>query len=312
MRRQLTKPNSVQRQPSWAAFTQVLTACALALILAGCGLGTSLEASEGNQANSGDDPANQAEDAALEPAAVPTATVIPADVLAEAAVAAAGDASTEGGVLKGAAAVDSEAVGTLVAHVLTPSITAYEEPDLDSAVIEVFENPTDRGGPVVFQGVDQTGQWLQVLLPIRPNGSTGWIQAEHVSLSINPYRVEIDADEYRLSIFRYGEEQLSTTVAIGTGDTPTPIGQFYLIELLKPSNPDGAYGPYAYGLSGYSDTLESFNGGDGVIGIHGTNQPEYLGQDVSHGCIRVANDVIIEMTKFLPLGTPVIVTRDNA
>jgi lipoprotein-anchoring transpeptidase ErfK/SrfK len=46
-------------------------------------------------------------------------------------------------------------------------------------------------------------------------------------------------------------------------------------------------------------------GDGGVIGLHGTNQPELLGQDVSHGCIRVANDVITEMVSYLPLGTPV-------
>jgi lipoprotein-anchoring transpeptidase ErfK/SrfK len=204
--------------------------------------------------------------------------------------------------------VDSTAVGTLVAHVTTPSITVRERPDLDSPEIQTFANPTERGGPLVFKSIDRRGSWLQVALPIRPNGSTGWIPADQVTLSINPYRIEVDTEEYRLSVYRYGEEKVSTTIAVGEGDTPTPIGEFYLIELLRPSNPDGAYGPYAYGLSGYSDTLESFNGGDGVIGIHGTNQPEFLGQKVSHGCIRVDNDVITSLTEFLPLGTPVVIT----
>ena len=47
----------------------------------------------------------------------------------------------------------------------------------------------------------------------------------------------------------------------------------------------------------------------GVIGIHGTNQPELLGGPASHGCIRVHNDTISEMAGFLPLGTPVSITR---
>ena len=54
-----------------------------------------------------------------------------------------------------------------------------------------------------------------------------------------------------------------------------------------------------------SNVLEEFNGGDGVIGIHGTNDPSSIGQDVSHGCIRVTNDVITQMAGYLPLGTPV-------
>ena len=100
---------------------------------------------------------------------------------------------------------------------------------------------------------------------------------------------------------------IDTTVAIGTGETPTPIGAFYLTELLRPPDPDGPYGPFAYGLSGFSESLDSFNGGPGIIGIHGTNAPELLGRDVSHGCVRVGNNVISEMATFLPLGTPVLI-----
>ena len=65
---------------------------------------------------------------------------------------------------------------------------------------------------------------------------------------------------------------------------------------------------FAFGLSGFSETLTSFRGGDGVIGIHGTDEPEALGTDVSHGCVRVDNDVITSMAGLIPLGTPVIIT----
>jgi lipoprotein-anchoring transpeptidase ErfK/SrfK len=221
------------------------------------------------------------------------------------------DASAGGRVTQGATSVDPDAQGTIVAHAITDRIVAYEAPDPSAAVVSEFDNPTEHGGPLVFAAEARpVDGWLEVLLPIRPNGSTGWIKEEDVDLSINPYRIEVNASQYSLTIYRYGREQMSTTVAIGNGDTPTPIGKFYLIELLRPSNPNGAYGPFAYGLSGYSETLESFNGGDGVIGIHGTNRADQLGQDVSHGCIRVANPTITEMTKFLPLGTPVVITRD--
>jgi lipoprotein-anchoring transpeptidase ErfK/SrfK len=89
--------------------------------------------------------------------------------------------------------------------------------------------------------------------------------------------------------------------------TPTPGGLYYIKELLKPPNPNTVYGPYAYGLSGFSDALESFEGGDAVIGIHGTNDPSGLGKDVSHGCIRMPNDQIIKLVEEikLPLGVPV-------
>ncbi|MEM7275348.1 MAG: L,D-transpeptidase [Actinomycetota bacterium] len=202
--------------------------------------------------------------------------------------------------------------GTIVARVTGDGITARTFPEDDAPPVASFTNPTEFGGPQVFQVVepdrDRDG-WLEVLLPVRPNGTTGWIRTSEVEQTVNPYRIEVDASAYELRILRFDEETLSTTVAIGNGATPTPLGRFYLVELLRPSDPGGLYGPYAYGLSGYSDTLDSYNGGQGVIGIHGTDQPELLGQDVSHGCIRVANPTIEEMVGFLPLGTPVHIFR---
>lgn len=128
-----------------------------------------------------------------------------------------------------------------------------------------------------------------------------------VELRSNPYRIEVRPDLHELSVYRENNLVLTTAVGIGTGATPTPVGRFYIIELLKTTDPSGAYGPYAFGLSGFSETLRSFAGGDAVIGIHGTNNEATLGTDVSHGCIRVSNDVITEISTFLPLGTPVII-----
>lgn len=65
------------------------------------------------------------------------------------------------------------------------------------------------------------------------------------------------------------------------------------------------YGPYAYGLSGFSNVLTEFNGGYGVIGIHGTNDPSSIGRDVNQGCIRMSNTGITTLAAILPLGTPV-------
>lgn len=211
-----------------------------------------------------------------------------------------------GGVLPPSVPVPAaEPPGTIVAHVEDDEIVAYRDRG-GAEPLQTFANPTEFGGPRVFQAVGPVEDgWLEVLLPVRPNGTTGWIKADEVDLTVNPYRIELDTSAYQLQVFRADEVTLTTTVALGDGDTPTPLGRFYLIELLRPTDQNGPYGSYAYGLSGYSDTLESFNGGAGVIGIHGTNQPELLGQNVSHGCIRVANPTIEEMVGFLPLGTPV-------
>jgi hypothetical protein len=220
------------------------------------------------------------------------------------------DGRLRGGLLAGPGEDGDDAEDSIVAHGAAPEIVAYAEPDGDAEIVERFDNPTPRGGPLVFRAVDEpVDGWLEVLLPIRPNGSTGWIRVTDVALSRNPYWIELAVEDFRLTIYRRDAPVLSTTVAIGNGETPTPIGDFYLIELLQPPDPTGIYGPYAYGLSGFSDTLDSFNGGPGIIGIHGTNEPELLGSNVSHGCVRVDNEVISLMASFMPLGTPIEIRR---
>lgn len=199
---------------------------------------------------------------------------------------------------------------TVVAAVRGPRITARVSASDGSAAVAELTNPLPTGAPLVFQVISSIdGPWLEVLLPVRPNGTTGWIEASEVDLSRNPYRIEIDTGDRRLVVRERGEVILDATVAIGTGSTPTPIGAFYITELLRPPDPDGPYGTHAFGLSGFSETLRSFNGGDGVVGIHGTNDPSSLGTEVSHGCVRVANETIDEMATFLPLGTPVVISR---
>lgn len=72
--------------------------------------------------------------------------------------------------------------------------------------------------------------------------------------------------------------------------------------------PDGgAYGPFAIGLSAHSETISEFAGSDGQIGLHGTSDPGSIGQAVSHGCVRVPNDVIARLASDLSLGTPVTI-----
>lgn len=93
--------------------------------------------------------------------------------------------------------------------------------------------------------------------------------------------------------------------AVGTGDTPTPVGSFYLTELLAPTN--SGYGPYAYGISAFSDVLNSFGGGPGQIGMHSTDDSGSI-EAASHGCIRLSNDDITYLAGILPLGTPITIS----
>lgn len=154
---------------------------------------------------------------------------------------------------------------------------------------------------------DRSG-WLHVELPVRPNGSTGWIPAAGVALQTTAYRVSVDLAAHTLSVTRGGATVLTTPVAVGAPGTPTPAGDTYLWELIRPDDPTGAYGPYIFGLAEFSDVYATFNGGNAQIGIHGQDEPWSVGQAVSHGCVRLGNDVITQLAAMLPLGTPVSIS----
>jgi hypothetical protein len=168
-------------------------------------------------------------------------------------------------------------------------------------------DPTNYNQPQVLLVEQTQGDWFKVSLPIPPNGQSGWVRAGQVKTQLNDYRVDIARSAHQLRVYKDDHLQKTYPIAVGKADTPTPGGTYFIKVLLKPPNPNGDYGPYAYGLSGYSSVLTNFDGGNGVIGMHGTNQPQVIGHDASHGCIRLRNaDITDLVNRFqLHLGTPV-------
>jgi hypothetical protein len=147
--------------------------------------------------------------------------------------------------------------------------------------------------------------WAEVMLPIRPNGSTGWILTDHVELYLVEGRIVIDLSDKTLTYTVNGEEMINSTVAIGTDQNQTPTGVFFVTDSVTLADPNSVWGPHALGLSARSDTITEYNGGDGIIGIHGTSNPSSIGRAVSLGCVRLPNDLITELHTMVPLGTPV-------
>ncbi len=121
-----------------------------------------------------------------------------------------------------------------------------------------------------------------------------------------PFSLDVDTHTFTLTVFRSCQPAAQFPVGIGTGDTPTPIGRFYLGSLMKPLDSTGPYGDFAYGLSAYSDVITDWRWG-GLVGLHGTDDPSSIGHDVSHGCIRMRNEDISLLARVLPLGTPIII-----
>jgi lipoprotein-anchoring transpeptidase ErfK/SrfK len=200
--------------------------------------------------------------------------------------------------------------GSRIAQVAVPTLQVYDQPGAPTPS-RTFPNPwyvnDDTRYPVqqVFLAEALQPGWVQILLPIRPNGSTGWVRSTDVQLAVNTYRVVVQLSLHQITVFNGAAVFYQGPVAIGAPATPTPTGNYFIRVLQQAPDPNTVYGPFAYGLSSHSDVLSDFNGGDGEIGIHGNNDASALGHSVSHGCIRMDNAAITSLTKVLPLGTPV-------
>ena len=191
-----------------------------------------------------------------------------------------------------------------VAHAVNRRLAVYGRPGAKRPTV-LLGNPDALGIPRVLLVHSERKKWVRLYMPTRPDGRTGWVRRRAVRLLRNPYRIVVHLRTHRLLLLRGKRRVLRTGIVAGAPATPTPRGLYYVTQLLKPRDPNGAYGPYSFGLSAHSRVLKRFAGGNGQVGIHGTNQPWLIGQSVSHGCIRVNNRAVRRMARVLPLATPV-------
>ncbi len=193
---------------------------------------------------------------------------------------------------------------SLVATALGRRIGVYAAPGTAQPAL-ILDNPNQNGAPLIFLVQEASADWLRVLLPVRTKANTGWVRTGDVKLNQHNYRVVVELRAHRITVFAGTEVVLRERIAVGTSAVPRPPGTYYIKELLRPPGPNGPYGVYAYGLSGFSDQRASFTTGDDLVAIHGTNDPASIGKNVGYGSIRMSNAGISWLKERLPLGTPV-------
>jgi len=196
-----------------------------------------------------------------------------------------------------------------VATTKVAQLKVFTQPDTASPLVTTLTDTTEYGLRRTLLVDQQQGAWLHTLLPIRPNGSNGWVQAGDVTLSQITTAITVSISKHELTLLDNGKPVLTAEVAVGTDQTPTPPGHFYITDPIDlTSSPNGTYGAYALGLSGYSEVLMSFNGGPGQLAVHGTPDASQAGKNISNGCVRVPNDKVVALAKRVGLGTPVTIT----
>ena len=116
---------------------------------------------------------------------------------------------------------------------------------------------TEDGLPEVYLALrsrtTRGAEWVEIRLPGRPNGRTGWVPRE----ALGPLRkvttsLVVDRSRFRAARYRDGERIWSSRVGVGAPGTPTPKGRFYIRQKLRNLGGSSAYGPWAFGTSAYS------------------------------------------------------------
>jgi hypothetical protein len=166
---------------------------------------------------------------------------------------------------------------------------------------------TELGSPTWVPVVQSQPGWDRILLPTRPNRSTGWIYLGGGGLqtAYTPYQVDINLSSHRLTILDAGHRLGTWVVAEGAPGTPTPTGRTFVLASLVPRQP--TYTSLILPLGVHSNTLSTFGGGPGTVGLHGWPDPAVFGHSVSHGCVRVPAAALRALSR-IPLGSAVMIT----
>ena len=149
-------------------------------------------------------------------------------------------------------------------------------------------------------------------LPERPNGSTGWIPSTTATLSQTTFGILIDVTTRRLQLYQAGHVVLDFPAGVGTTTDPTPLGQFYVMDVTAPEGP--GYGPFMLDTNAHSEAILNWEGsGDAFTAIHGPisagadAQIGTAGAAISHGCVRL-HDADLAQLNQVPPGAPVVIT----
>jgi lipoprotein-anchoring transpeptidase ErfK/SrfK len=191
-------------------------------------------------------------------------------------------------------------------------LTVYRRADPDAPVRAKLPMQTSADYPMVvlidsIKEVDGV-TWYEARIPVRPNETSGWIREGQLALYSTTSKIVIDLSERKLSVYRRGSLVQTFPVAVGKPGLATPTGDYYLTQKLRPPDPTGVYGVLQLGTSAFQPKLNDWPDG-GQVGIHGTNEPWLIGKAVSHGCVRMKDAAVQEVSRLVPTGSPIEIVQ---
>jgi lipoprotein-anchoring transpeptidase ErfK/SrfK len=204
--------------------------------------------------------------------------------------------------------LSNETSFTTWAWMLAESVVR-SSPSTSAAKVGSLHGSTEDGFPEVYIVLRQrqvgTRLWAEIRVPTKRPGVTGWVPRSALD-DYNRITTELvlDLATRQIRLYRDGRQLLQIPAGIGTPSTPTPVGHFWIREAF-PVRGVPAYGPFAFGTSAYGNVTDWPGGG--VVGLHGTDEPQLVPGRPSHGCIRVRNADILRLSRLVPVGTPLLV-----
>lgn len=142
----------------------------------------------------------------------------------------------------------------------------------------------------------------------RANNLTSDVIIPGQKLKVNTCRFSVVVDKSQNMLFLKQGDELVRTYVVSTGkDNSTPVGNFKIVTKLE--NPTW----FKTGAVIPPDSQENILGTRWMgldlrgYGIHGTTQPEHLGEQVTLGCVRMSNEDVEELYSIVPVGTEVTV-----
>ena len=152
--------------------------------------------------------------------------------------------------------------------------------------------------------------WIQVELPGRPNGRTGWVPRGALGPAARRLRppASSTAQRLRATLFRGGRTIFSAPVGVGKASTITPPGNFYVMEKLRAIN-----GADLRAVRARHERLRA--DAQRMAGRRHRRHPRHRRTALipgrpSHGCIRMRNADITRLWAIVGVGTPIEITAD--
>jgi lipoprotein-anchoring transpeptidase ErfK/SrfK len=181
-------------------------------------------------------------------------------------------------------------------------VVARTQPNAKAAVVASISPHNLIGQDTPFLVVGAQPGWYQALLPVRPNGTTGWISADQVKTEQVSDYLLASLSTYKLDHYVNSKLVDSFQMGIGVPTTPTPTGTYYVWAIQ--TDPGPPYDPVIFALSAFSPTLTNWPDG-GIVGVHGWADASVVGKQVSNGCLRLRQADAKKLEDTLPIGTPI-------